>query len=101
MATHAPIQEGMGTSGCLTKEEATPWYFEQGRRKGPNKTVSTGAHREADLDLHNVQVCSLLPPARAVQQLVTSALLLMAGKHAHGDGDTAPMPQRDPTGKQG
>ena len=62
-----------------------------------SKTVSMGAHREADLDLHNAQVCSLLPPARGVQWSVTLALLLMAGKRAHGDGDTAPTPHRDPT----
>lgn len=97
MATHAPIQEGMGTSACLTKEEAAPWYFEQGRRRGASETVGMGAHTEADLDLYDVEVCSLLPPARVVQMSATSALLPMAGKGALGDGDAAPMPLRDPT----
>lgn len=53
--------------------------------------------READLDLHNMQVCSLLPPATGVQWSATSALLLMVRKRARGDGDMAPTPHWEPT----
>lgn len=97
---HTPIQKGMGTSPCLTREEAAPWYFEWGRRREQAR-LSAWELREADLDLHNTQVCVLLPPARGVQWSATSALLLVVRKHARGDGDMAPTPHQEPTRKQG
>lgn len=92
MATHTPIHKEMGTSTCFIKKEAAPLYFDQGRRRGASKTVSTGAYRETVLDLH---IFSLLLHAKRVQRSATSVLLLIPGKHAHGD--IAPTPHRDST----
>lgn len=92
MATHTPVHKGMGTSTCFIKKEAAPLYFDQGRRREASKTVSTGAYREAVLDLH---IFILLLHAKEVQWSATSALLLIPGKHA--PGDIAPTPHQDPT----